>query len=144
MSLSVMVLLSIFRQGWVTEIGPRLSVGLLSFWLLRSWQTTTTPERWTGGGWASWSSRCLWARLLTRVYFSARMVEVFVTLSVIFKSLSDRWLSISLPCCQSPFPGEDEEEVFDSIVNDDVQYPGSLPPDAVAIIQKVKASVALT
>ncbi|XP_070690458.1 serine/threonine-protein kinase N2-like isoform X2 [Pempheris klunzingeri] len=37
----------------------------------------------------------------------------------------------------SPFPGEDEEEVFDSIVNDDVQYPGSLPPDAVAIIQKL-------
>lgn len=38
---------------------------------------------------------------------------------------------------QSPFPGEDEEEVFDSIVNDDVQYPGSLPAGAVAIIQKV-------
>ncbi|KAM7391077.1 hypothetical protein PAMP_021793 [Pampus punctatissimus] len=38
---------------------------------------------------------------------------------------------------ESPFPGEDEEEVFDSIVNDDVQYPGSLPPDAVAIIQKL-------
>ncbi|XP_042278536.1 serine/threonine-protein kinase N2-like isoform X1 [Thunnus maccoyii] len=38
---------------------------------------------------------------------------------------------------ESPFPGEDEEEVFDSIVNDDVQYPGSLPPDAVSIIQKL-------
>ncbi|KAA8592445.1 hypothetical protein FQN60_017900 [Etheostoma spectabile] len=38
---------------------------------------------------------------------------------------------------ESPFPGEDEEEVFDSIVNDDVQYPGSLPPDAVCIIQKL-------
>ncbi|XP_069580276.1 serine/threonine-protein kinase N2-like isoform X1 [Brachyistius frenatus] len=38
---------------------------------------------------------------------------------------------------ESPFPGEDEEEVFDSIVNDDVQYPPSLPPDAVAIIQKL-------
>ncbi|XP_071368622.1 serine/threonine-protein kinase N2-like, partial [Centroberyx affinis] len=38
---------------------------------------------------------------------------------------------------ESPFPGEDEEEVFDSIVNDDVQYPGSLPPDATAIIQKL-------
>ncbi|XP_026199141.1 serine/threonine-protein kinase N2-like isoform X2 [Anabas testudineus] len=37
---------------------------------------------------------------------------------------------------ESPFPGEDEEEVFDSIVNDDVQYPASLPPDAVSIIQK--------
>ncbi|XP_070760042.1 serine/threonine-protein kinase N2-like [Enoplosus armatus] len=38
---------------------------------------------------------------------------------------------------ESPFPGEDEEEVFDSIVNDDVQYPASLPPGAVAIIQKL-------
>nr|XP_046241830.1 serine/threonine-protein kinase N2-like [Scatophagus argus] len=38
---------------------------------------------------------------------------------------------------ESPFPGEDEEEVFDSIVNDDVHYPGSLPPGAVSIIQKL-------
>ncbi|XP_068166319.1 serine/threonine-protein kinase N2-like [Antennarius striatus] len=38
---------------------------------------------------------------------------------------------------ESPFPGEDEEEVFDSIVNDDVQYPGCLPPGAVSIIQKL-------
>ncbi|XP_071339926.1 serine/threonine-protein kinase N2-like isoform X3 [Trachinotus anak] len=38
---------------------------------------------------------------------------------------------------ESPFPGEDEEEVFDSIVNDDVQYPTCLPPDAVSIIQKL-------
>ncbi|XP_068506139.1 serine/threonine-protein kinase N2 isoform X2 [Syngnathus scovelli] len=38
---------------------------------------------------------------------------------------------------ESPFLGEDEEEVFDSIVNGDVTYPPSLPPDAVAIIQKL-------
>ncbi|KAM9391778.1 serine/threonine-protein kinase N2-like [Pholidichthys leucotaenia] len=38
---------------------------------------------------------------------------------------------------ESPFPGEDEEEVFDSIVNDDVQYPPCLPSDAVSIIQKL-------
>ncbi|XP_054466100.1 serine/threonine-protein kinase N2-like [Anoplopoma fimbria] len=38
---------------------------------------------------------------------------------------------------ESPFPGEDEEEVFDSIVNDDVEYPGSLPPDVVCIVQKL-------
>ncbi|CAG09639.1 unnamed protein product, partial [Tetraodon nigroviridis] len=37
---------------------------------------------------------------------------------------------------ESPFPGEDEEEVFDSIVNDDVQYPECVPPGAVSIIQK--------
>ncbi|XP_067376005.1 serine/threonine-protein kinase N2-like isoform X3 [Channa argus] len=38
---------------------------------------------------------------------------------------------------ESPFPGDDEEEVFDSIVNDDVQYPPSLPPDVVSITQKL-------
>uniref|UniRef100_A0A3Q2PE09 Protein kinase domain-containing protein n=1 Tax=Fundulus heteroclitus TaxID=8078 RepID=A0A3Q2PE09_FUNHE len=38
---------------------------------------------------------------------------------------------------ESPFPGEDEEEVFDGIVNDDVQYPASLPADAVSIMQKL-------
>ncbi|KAF3695362.1 Serine/threonine-protein kinase N2 [Channa argus] len=38
---------------------------------------------------------------------------------------------------ESPFPGDDEEEVFDNIVNDDVQYPPSLPPDVVSITQKL-------
>uniref|UniRef100_A0A4W5NA29 protein kinase C n=1 Tax=Hucho hucho TaxID=62062 RepID=A0A4W5NA29_9TELE len=38
---------------------------------------------------------------------------------------------------ESPFPGEDEEEVFDSIVNDDVQYPVCLSPDSISIIQKL-------
>ncbi|XP_034152303.1 serine/threonine-protein kinase N2-like isoform X3 [Esox lucius] len=38
---------------------------------------------------------------------------------------------------ESPFPGEDEEEVFDSIVNNDVQYPGGLTPDSMSIIQKL-------
>ena len=38
---------------------------------------------------------------------------------------------------QSPFPGEEEEEVFDSIVNEDVQYPAALAPDAVVIMKKV-------
>lgn len=38
---------------------------------------------------------------------------------------------------ESPFPGDDEEEVFDSIVNDDVRYPRFLSPDAVSLIQKL-------
>ncbi|XP_030579843.1 serine/threonine-protein kinase N2 [Archocentrus centrarchus] len=38
---------------------------------------------------------------------------------------------------ESPFPGDDEEEVFDSIVNDDVRYPRFLSPDAAALIQKL-------
>lgn len=38
---------------------------------------------------------------------------------------------------ESPFPGEDEEEVFDSIVNDDIQYPASIPLTAVVTLQKL-------
>lgn len=41
---------------------------------------------------------------------------------------------------QSPFPGDDEEEVFDSIVNDEVRYPRFLTPDSVSIIQKVRVA----
>uniref|UniRef100_A0A3Q4GLQ4 protein kinase C n=1 Tax=Neolamprologus brichardi TaxID=32507 RepID=A0A3Q4GLQ4_NEOBR len=38
---------------------------------------------------------------------------------------------------QSPFPGDDEEEVFDSIVNDDVRYPRLLSPNSASLIQKL-------
>ncbi|XP_072563214.1 serine/threonine-protein kinase N2-like isoform X1 [Paramormyrops kingsleyae] len=38
---------------------------------------------------------------------------------------------------ESPFPGEDEEEVFDSIVNDKVRYPKFLSPESVSIMQKL-------
>lgn len=38
---------------------------------------------------------------------------------------------------QSPFPGDDEEEVFDSIVNDEVRYPRFLSIEAVAIMRKL-------
>eukprot|EP00064_Thunnus_orientalis_P005575 superscaffoldBa00000552_g5589 len=38
---------------------------------------------------------------------------------------------------ESPFPGDDEEEVFDSIVNDDVRYPRFLSPESVSLMQKL-------
>ena len=38
---------------------------------------------------------------------------------------------------QSPFPGDDEEEVFDSIVNDEVRYPRFLSLEAIAIMRRV-------
>lgn len=38
---------------------------------------------------------------------------------------------------ESPFPGDDEEEVFDSIVNDDVRYPRFLSPESLSLIQKL-------
>lgn len=39
---------------------------------------------------------------------------------------------------QSPFPGDDEEEVFDSIVNDEVRYPRFLSTEAISIMRRVR------
>jgi len=38
---------------------------------------------------------------------------------------------------ESPFPGDDEEEVFDSIVNEEVRYPRFLSNDAITILRRV-------
>ncbi|KAE8582997.1 hypothetical protein XENTR_v10020408 [Xenopus tropicalis] len=38
---------------------------------------------------------------------------------------------------ECPFPGDDEEEVFDSIVNEEVRYPRFLSNDAINIIRKL-------
>lgn len=38
---------------------------------------------------------------------------------------------------QSPFPGDDEEEVFDSIVNDEVRYPRFLSNEAIGVMRRV-------
>ncbi|XP_050527404.1 serine/threonine-protein kinase N isoform X2 [Daktulosphaira vitifoliae] len=38
---------------------------------------------------------------------------------------------------ESPFPGDDEEEVFDSIVNDEVRYPKFLSLEAIAIMKQL-------
>nr|CAD7429592.1 unnamed protein product [Timema monikensis] len=38
---------------------------------------------------------------------------------------------------KSPFPGDDEEEVFDSIVNDEVRYPRFLSLEAIAIMRRI-------
>ncbi|KAL7671076.1 hypothetical protein ACOME3_005989 [Neoechinorhynchus agilis] len=38
---------------------------------------------------------------------------------------------------ESPFPGENEEEIFDSIVNDEVRYPGFLSSDATNLIKRL-------
>lgn len=42
---------------------------------------------------------------------------------------------------ESPFPGDDEEEVFDSIVNDEVRYPRFLSLEAIAIMRRVRFSI---
>uniref|UniRef100_A0A3B4CE62 protein kinase C n=1 Tax=Pygocentrus nattereri TaxID=42514 RepID=A0A3B4CE62_PYGNA len=39
---------------------------------------------------------------------------------------------------ESPFPGDDEEEVFDSIVNDEVRYPRFLSTEAISLMRRVR------
>lgn len=46
--------------------------------------------------------------------------------------------SLSCAAVQSPFPGDDEEEVFDSIVNDEVRYPRFLSTEAIGIMRRVR------
>lgn len=41
---------------------------------------------------------------------------------------------------ESPFPGDDEEEVFDSIVNDEVKYPKFLSVESITIMKRVRFS----
>lgn len=45
---------------------------------------------------------------------------------------------IPVPPTQSPFPGDDEEEVFDSIVNDEVRYPRFLSGEAIGVMRRVR------
>jgi len=38
---------------------------------------------------------------------------------------------------ESPFPGDDEEEVFDAIVNDEVRYPRHLSVEAISLMRRL-------
>ena len=40
---------------------------------------------------------------------------------------------------QSPFRGDDEDEIFDAILEDEPLYPITMPRDAVSILQKVNS-----
>lgn len=41
---------------------------------------------------------------------------------------------------QSPFRGDDEDEIFDAILEDEPLYPITMPRDAVSILQKVSST----
>ncbi|MGH0136765.1 UNVERIFIED_CONTAM: hypothetical protein FKN15_070938 [Acipenser sinensis] len=45
-------------------------------------------------------------------------------------------VNVNSVCQPSPFPGDDEEEVFDSIVNDEVRYPRFLSTEAISIMRR--------
>lgn len=42
---------------------------------------------------------------------------------------------------QSPFRGDDEDEIFDAILEDEPLYPITMPKDAVSILQKVGSAL---
>jgi hypothetical protein len=44
---------------------------------------------------------------------------------------------------QSPFRGDDEDEIFDAILEDEPLYPITMPKDAVSILQKVRQAPGL-
>ena len=44
---------------------------------------------------------------------------------------------IILQVGEPPFSGDDEEEIFDSIVNDDVRYPRFLTIESISIMRKL-------
>lgn len=67
--------------------------------------------------------------------FEMLVGEVSVVFWMIFSVIILRsfWLCFA----QSPFPGDDEEEVFDSIVNDDVRYPRFLSNEAIGVMRRL-------
>lgn len=44
---------------------------------------------------------------------------------------------------QSPFRGDDEDEIFDAILEDEPLYPITMPRDAVSILQRVRVAFAI-
>lgn len=45
---------------------------------------------------------------------------------------------------QSPFRGEDEDEIFDAILEDEILYPVNMSRDSVSICQRVKLSMIIS
>lgn len=63
------------------------------------------------------------------------MIEIYLRFP--FYSFCRVFIFFLLDTFQSPFPGDDEEEVFDSIVNDEVRYPRFLSTEAISIMRRV-------
>lgn len=49
-------------------------------------------------------------------------------------------LTYELLLGEPPFHGDDEDEIFDAILEDEPLYPSSIPPDAVSILQGVRVA----
>lgn len=76
---------------------------------------------------------------LSNIIYIAGLVSTFHVTKIYILYIIDCMLEKKtfLPTPQSPFPGDDEEEVFDSIVNDEVRYPRFLSTEAISVMRRV-------
>jgi len=94
----------------------------------------------------------LWHLRFGPYYF---LLTFFLNLYTIFSELQilleqrygravDWWafgvLTYEMLLGQSPFRGDDEDEIFDAILEDEPLYPITMPRDAVSILQKVPST----
>lgn len=81
-------------------------------------------------------------------YFLVSCSELYLDLQILLEQRYGRavdwWafgvLMYEMLLGQSPFRGDDEDEIFDAILEDEPLYPITMPRDAVSILQRVSAS----
>jgi classical protein kinase C/novel protein kinase C epsilon type len=70
-----------------------------------------------------------------------RKTDVQILLEQRYGRAVDWWafgvLTYEMLLGQSPFRGEDEDEIFDAILEDEPLYPITMPRDAVSLLQRV-------
>lgn len=86
----------------------------------------------------------LWLRrYMSRLCFSIVVADrgLQILLEQRYGRAVDWWafgvLTYEMLLGQSPFRGDDEDEIFDAILEDEPLYPITMPRDAVSILQKV-------
>jgi serine/threonine protein kinase len=82
------------------------------------------------------------ASLLTCLY-AADSIPLQILLEQRYTRAVDWWafgvLTYEMLLGQSPFKGDDEDDIFDAILEDEPLYPMSMPGDAVSLLTKVSS-----
>lgn len=88
---------------------------------------------------SSWRQRYAASLLVTRKKLNSGLK---ILLEQRYGRAVDWWafgvLTYEMLLGQSPFRGDDEDEIFDAILEDEPLYPITMPRDAVSILQKVR------